>query len=282
MSVWLIGVLVFVGVAAAGIVAVQASERFMHRYQESFVNQARINLADMFMFMDTGSLFTVNVALLVLVPLVLWAVTGNLLLPIAAVVLLAVLPRKIYVWMRQRRIDRIQEQLPDGLLMLAGSMKAGVGFGPAMEAMVADGMPPLAQELALVLREQRMGVKTEEALDHFAERVPVQDVKLFVSAVQISREVGGNLAESLTILAETLRRRLIMEGKVKALTSQGRLQGIVMAMLPVAMVAFLAFAYPETMRPMFHTPIGWTVIAICAVMEYLGYRMCRKIMTIDV
>lgn len=127
-----------------------------------------------------------------------------------------------------------------------------------------------------------MGVKTEEALDHFAERVPVQDVKLFVSAVQISREVGGNLAESLTILAETLRRRLIMEGKVKALTSQGRLQGIVMAMLPVAMVSFLAFAYPETMRPMFHTPIGWTVIAICVVMEYLGYRMCRKIMTIDV
>ena len=151
-----------------------------------------------------------------------------------------------------------------------------------MEAMVSDGMPPLAQELALVLREQRMGVKTEEALEHFAERVPVQDVKLFVSAVQISREVGGNLAESLTILAETLRRRLIMESKVKALTSQGRLQGIVMAMLPVAMVAFLAFAYPETMRPMFHTAIGWTVIAICAVMEYLGYRMCRKIMTIDV
>ena len=282
MSVWLIGLLVFVGVAAAGIVAVQASEQFMHRYQESFVNQARVNLADMFLFMDTGTLFAFNVGVLVLVPLVLWIATGNLLLPIAAVLVLAILPRKLYVWMRQRRIDKIQEQLPDGLLMLAGSMKAGVGFGPAMEAMVSDGMPPLAQELALVLREQRMGVKTEEALEHFAERVPVQDVKLFVSAVQISREVGGNLAESLTILAETLRRRLIMESKVKALTSQGRLQGIVMAMLPVAMVAFLAFAYPETMRPMFHTPIGWTVIAICAVMEYLGYRMCRKIMTIDV
>src|SRR5690606_39513576 len=102
-----------------------------------------------------------NVALLVLVPLVLWAVTGNLLLPIAAVVLLAVLPRKIYVWMRQRRVDRIQEQLPDGLLMLTGSMKAGVGFGPAVEAMVADGMPPLAQRLALVLREKRMGAMSE-------------------------------------------------------------------------------------------------------------------------
>ena len=282
MNVWLIGLVVFLGVALAGWIAVQASEKFMNRYQESFVNQARINLADMFMFMDTGNLFAFNLAILVVVPLLLWIASGNLLLPIAAVLVLAFLPRKIYTWMRQRRIDQIQEQLPDGLLMLAGSMKAGIGFGPAMETMVADGLPPLAQELALVLREQRMGVKTEEALEHFAQRVPVQDVKLFVSAVQISREIGGNLAESLTTLAETLRRRLIMEGKVKALTSQGRLQGIVMAMLPVGMVAFLAFAYPETMRPMFHTPMGWTVIGICAVMEYLGYRMCRKIMTIDV
>lgn len=282
MNVWLIGALVFMGVAVAGIVAVQAGERFMHRYQESFVSQARVNLADMFMFMDTGNLYAINIGLLLLVPLILWAATGNLLVGIAALVVLAVLPRKLYTWMRQRRIDQIQEQLPDGLLMLAGSMKAGVGFAPALEAMVADGMPPLAQELALVLREQRMGVKTEEALDHFAERVPVQDARLFVAAVQISREVGGNLAESLTVLAETLRRRLIMENKVKALTAQGRLQGIVMAMLPVAMVGFLALMYPETMRPMFHTPIGWTVIAICAVMEYLGYRMCRKIMTIDI
>lgn len=282
MTAWMIGALVFLGVASAGIVAVQASDRFMQRYQESFVNQARVNLADMFMFMDTGTLFALNIGLLVLVPLLLWALSGNLLLAVVALVLVAVLPRKVYTWMRQRRIDRIQEQLPDGLLMLAGSMKAGIGFAPAMEAMVADGMPPLAQELALVLREQRMGVKTEEALDHFAERVPVQDVKLFVSAVQISREVGGNLAESLTILAETLRRRLIMEGKVKALTAQGRLQGIVMAMLPVAMVGYLALMYPDTMRPLFYHPLGWAVIAVCAVMEYLGYRMCRKIMTIDV
>ncbi|MGQ4582105.1 type II secretion system F family protein [Lysobacter sp. F60174L2] len=282
MNVWLIGLVVFACVATAGVVAVRASEKFMHHYRESFVNQARLNLADMFLFMDTANLFMINIAVLVVVPLLVWILTGQLLFAVAAALLLAIMPRKIYVWLRQRRIDKIQEQLPDGLLMLAGSMKAGVGFGPAMEALVADGLPPLAQELALVLREQRMGVKTEEALDHFAERVPVQDARLFVSAVQISREVGGNLAESLTTLAETLRRRLIMEGKVKALTSQGRLQGIVMAMLPATMVAYLVFFYPETMRPMFHTALGWAVIAICLVMEYLGYRMCRKIMTIDV
>jgi len=107
-------------------------------------------------------------------------------------------------------------------------------------------------------------------------------VALFVSAVSISREVGGNLAEILASLSDTLRRRQIMEGKVKSLTAQGRLQGIVMAMMPAGLVAFLTFAYPDTMRAMYHTPIGWVVIAICAVMEYLGYRMCRKIMSIDI
>jgi len=282
MTLWIIGLGVFLGVTAAGLVAVRASEAFMQRYQESFVSQARINLADMFLFMDTGRLFFFNIAILILVPLLVWLLTGSALFAVVSLLLLAILPRKLYVWLKQRRIERIQEQLPDGLLMLAGSMRAGVGFNPALESMVQDGMPPLAQELALVLREQHMGVKTGEALENFAERVPILDVKLFVAAVEISREVGGNLAESLTTLAETLRRRLIMEGKVKALTSQGRLQGIVMAMLPVAMVSFLAFAYPETMRPMFHTPLGWAVIAVCAVMEYLGYRMCRKIMTIDI
>ncbi|MBD3817016.1 MAG: type II secretion system F family protein, partial [Halothiobacillus sp.] len=142
--------------------------------------------------------------------------------------------------------------------------------------------PPLAQEFALVLREQRMGVKLEDALLHFNDRVPVQDVTLFVSAVNISREVGGNLAESLTSLASTLRRRLIMEGKVKSLTAQGRLQGIVMALMPVGLLTFLTLAYPDTMHDLYHTPLGWGIIAVAVVMEYLGYRMSLKIVTIDI
>jgi tight adherence protein B len=166
--------------------------------------------------------------------------------------------------------------------MLSGSLRAGVGFNPALEALAHDGQPPLAQELALVLREQHMGVRTDQALENFAVRVPIADVKLFVAAVTISREIGGNLAETLATLAETLRRKLIMEGKVKALTAQGRLQGIVMAMLPAGLVGALVVLYPETMNPMFHTGIGWCVIALILVLEYLGYKMCRKIMTIDI
>lgn len=273
---------VFLCVSLAGFLLARASVVFWGRYQETFTEQARFNLADLFLFMDTRGLFRLNIVAMVLVPALLWLVTGNLLLAVAALVLIVVLPKKVYALLRQRRIDKIQQQLPDGLMMVAGSMRAGLGFTPALESLARDVEPPLAQEFALVLREQRMGVKLDDALQHFNDRVPVQDVTLFVSAVGISREVGGNLAESLASLAETLRRRLIMEGKVKSLTAQGRLQGIVMAMMPVGLIGFLSFAYPDTMHAMYHTPMGWVVIGIAAVMEYLGYRMCRKIMSIDI
>lgn len=282
-DILLIALLCFACVTGAVLLLARASSGFMDRYRANFMDQARVNLADMFLFVDPRVLFRTNVLMLLAIPVLLWIVTGgNLLLPILALILLAIAPRKIYLWLKQRRLDQIQQQLPDGLLMLAGSLKAGVGFNPALEAVAHDGLPPLAQELALVLREQHMGVRTEEALDNFAARVPIADVKLFVAAVSISREVGGNLAESLSTLAETLRRKLIMEGKVKALTAQGRLQGIVMAMLPAGLVGFLVLFYPETMNPMFHTFIGWCVMALIGVLEYLGYRMCRKIMTIDI
>lgn len=282
MLIWLVALLVFVFAGIVTWIAARSSEAFMARYRENFMHQARLNLADMFLFMDTTQLFWFNVAVLLVVPAAILLATGSLLFAVPAVVVLFFAPRKIYLWLRRRRLEKIQEQLPEALQMLSSSLRAGVGFAPAMEVLVADGQPPLAQELALVLREQHLGVRAEEAMEHFAQRVPIVDAELFVSAVNISREVGGNLAETLATLSETLRRRLIMEKKVKALTSQGKLQGIVMAALPVFLVGYLVLMYPSTMQPMFHSWHGWMVIGVCAVMEYLGYRLCKKIMTIDV
>ena len=283
MSLIPIAIVVFLAVTVVGYLVARSSTVFWGRYQETFTEQARFNLADMFMFMDERAAVS-RVTPLRWCWCLCWSgsFTGNPLLAIVTLVLILVLPKKIYRWMRQRRINQIQQQLPDGLMMVAGSMRAGLGFTPALESLARDVEPPLAQEFALLLREQRMGVKLEDALEHFNDRVPIQDVTLFVSAVSISREVGGNLAESMASLADTLRRRLIMEGKVKSLTAQGRLQGIVMAMMPVGLIGFLSFAYPDTMHEMYHSYIGWAVIAVAAVMEYLGYRMCRKITSIDI
>jgi tight adherence protein B len=282
MGVVPIAVTVFLTIGMIGFLIARGSVVFMQRYRDTFTEQARHNLADMFLFIDPRTLFQFNIGAVLLVPLVVWVILGNLLLALGVVVLILFLPRKIYTWLRQRRLLKVQAQLPDGLMMMASSMRAGLGFGPAMESLAKDIEPPLAEEFSLILREQRMGVKPDEALEHFNVRVPIPDVTLFVSAVNISRDIGGNLAESLALLSETLRRRLIMEGKIRALTAQGRLQGIVMALMPVGIATFLTFAYPDTMHGLYHTLIGWCVMALAAVMEFLGYRMCRKIMSIDV
>lgn len=282
MSIFPIAVTVFLTVAILGSVIARNAASFMQSYRTAFTEQARFNLADMFLFIDPTRLFYFNVGAVILIPLLVWVLSRNPVVAIAFFVLILILPRKIYTWLRERRVLKIQSQLPDGLMMIASSMRAGLGFGPAMESLAKDCDPPLAEEFSLILREQRMGVKPDEALEHFNRRVAIVDVTLFVSAVNISRDIGGNLAESMASLSETLRRRLIMEDKVRALTAQGRLQGIVMAMLPVGIVAFLTFAYPETMYAMYHTWVGWGVIALAASMEYLGYRMCGKIMSIDV
>lgn len=282
MSVLPIAGVVFLTVAMIGFLIARSSASLAYRYRTTFTETARYNLSDLFMFVDTTTLFYFNVGAVILIPLLIWVIFGNPVLAIGALVLIFILPRRIYDWLRQRRMLKIQAQLPDGLMMIASSMRAGLGFSPAMESLTKDADPPLSEEISLVLREQRMGVKADEALEHFNKRVPIADVTLFVSAVNISRDIGGNLAESLASLADTLRRRLIMEDKVRALTAQGRLQGIVMALLPVGIVAFLTFAYPETMQGMYHTVVGWCVMGLAAVMEFLGYRMCRKIMSIDV
>ncbi|HEX7370632.1 MAG TPA: type II secretion system F family protein [Rhodanobacteraceae bacterium] len=282
MNLYGIALLVFLCVAIAGYVAAFASHVFWHRYQDAFTQQARFNLADMFMFMDPRRLFVANIIGLVVVPLVVWGLFDNPVLAVGVLLVLLFVPRKVYAWMRQRRIDRIQNQLPDGLMMMASGMRAGLGLTPALESLAHDIDPPLSQELALVLRQQRMGVKLDDALEEMCRRVPVQDMALVASAIHVSREVGGNLAETLATLSETLRRRLVMENKVKSLTAQGRLQGIVMALLPVALVLALTAMYPDTMQALYHTALGWAVIAVGCVMEFLGYRMCRKIMAIDI
>src|SRR5262245_51805609 len=121
-----------------GFLIARNSVAFMQRYRAMFTEQARVNLSDMFLFIDPTTLFQVNIGAVILIPLVLWVILGNALLAGGAFALILILPRRIYTWLRQRRVLKIQAQLPDGLMMMASSMRAGLGFGPAMESLAKD------------------------------------------------------------------------------------------------------------------------------------------------
>ncbi len=273
---------VLVAAIVIGVVLLQLLQDFLARQKSAIAQTAKGGLEDMFIFVDPTQLFYYNVAALVIVPLLVWYVFGNAVLAIVAAVAITFAPKYAVNVLRKRRLTQFERQLPDSLLMISGGMRAGASLTVAMESMIKEQKPPLSQEFELMLREQRLGLDFDTAMKNMEQRLPLQDFILVVAAVRISREVGGNLAEILETLAETLRRKHQMEGKIAALTAQGRMQGLIMTCLPLFLLLILSQMEPEAMAPMFNTVLGWGTLAVIAVMEVIGYVAIQKIVSIDV
>ena len=263
------------------IISVKAQSK-LESYREDFTASASSNMADMFMFVDPNQLFRINVIVLVVVPTFIWLLLGDWVSTIAAFILILVLPTFFYRSMKKKRLQTIEAQLPDALAMVAGSMRAGASLSIALDNLVAEQQPPLSQEFEIFTQEQRLGVDFEQSLSNMEKRIPLQDFSMLMTALRINREVGGNLADTVDSLGDTLRRKGTMEGKIQSLTAQGKLQGIVMTGLPVLLGVLLNFLEPEAMSKLWTTGLGWTVLAVVIVMEMLGYLMIRKITAIDV
>jgi tight adherence protein B len=252
------------------------------RYRQVFTERTHFSLREMFLFIEPSRLFMINLAVMLIAAVLVLVLTGSLLLMVLAIVAVAFLPRMLLAWMRRRRLDRLEQQLPDTLMILAGGMKAGVSLTQAVQQMVAESQPPVSQEFDLVLREQRLGVTLDVALDNLNERVPLQSITLTVSAMRIASETGGQLAETLERAAQTLRNKLAMEGKIRALTAQGKLQAIVVGLLPVFLILVLNEMEPAAMSLMFTTQMGWATLGVIVLLEFFGVLLIRKIVDIDV
>ena len=260
----------------------QMAESGLRRQKQNLQATASTSLQEMFIFVDPTKLFYINVLAFVFVPGIIYLVTENPVFALAAAVGIVLAPKLLVAYMKKKRARTFEEQLPDALLMVAGSLRAGAGLNVALESMVSETRPPISQEFELMLREQRLGVDLDTALQNMEKRMPIQDFIMVVAGMRISREVGGNLAETLEGIADTLRKKLTMEGKIQALTAQGRMQGIVMTCLPLFLMFILKHMEPEAMEPLFTTWYGWVTLAIVAVMEVIGYIFIRKIVNIDV
>ena len=254
----------------------------MEGYKENFTRTATTNMSDMFLFIDPNRLFVINLVAIVVLPSLVWIITRDVpaLLVMLAVVIL--LPSMFYKSMRNKRLKRFEEQLPDALSMVSGAMRAGASLSIALVGLVKELPAPISQEFELYLKEQRLGVDFDESLKKMEKRIPVQDFSMLVTALRINREIGGNLAETMESLGETLRRKAMMEGKINSLTAQGKLQGIVMTGLPLLLGVLLNFLEPEAMSKLWTTTIGYAVMTLIVVMELMGYLMIRKITSIDV
>jgi tight adherence protein B len=279
----LIAIIGFVAIVAAWSL-IQVARDFLGRQKQAIEQEAESEggLRDMFIDVDPNKLFYGNVVALVVVPALVWLATDNPVIAAAAAAVVILIPKFAVNFLRKRRFKQFETQLPDALLMVSGALRAGASLTVAMEGMVKEQRPPLAQEFSLMLREQRLGVDFDTALRNMEKRLPLPDFIMVVAGMRISREVGGNLADILETLADTLRRKQQMEGKIAALTAQGKMQGLVMTGLPLFLMLILTQMEPEAMAPLYHTWYGWATLAVIGVMEVIGYVAIQKITTIDV
>lgn len=213
--------------------------------------------------------------------LALWLGAG---LPGAVIAALAsgLMPRLLLAWLRRRRAHAFRLQLSDLMMLAAGGMRAGLGLTQALGQTAAEMDAPARQEIELVLREQRLGASLDDALAGLERRMPLEETALLCAAIRISRASGGNLAETLESLADAMRRKVAIEGKIRALTAQGRLQGWAMGLLPLACAGLLWLVEPVAMRALVTTWYGLATCAVVAVMQLLGLHFMRRLMRIDV
>jgi tight adherence protein B len=196
--------------------------------------------------------------------------------------IVAALPVVVVRGIRKRRLKAFEAQLPDTLNLLSGSLRAGYSFLQGLEAVVQETSDPMARELRRVLAEARLGRPLEEALADVAIRMESNDFDWSVLAIRIQREVGGNLAELLQTVAETMVERSRLRGEVKALTAEGRISGIIMGLLPVGLGLFMFTASPGYINDLFSSLAGWTMVIGSVVMAAAGFAWIQKIIKIEV
>lgn len=182
----------------------------------------------------------------------------------------------------RKRLKKFDQQLGESLGIMSNALRAGFSFMQAME-MVSREMPdPLAKEFARSYREMNLGTSLEDSLRNLVKRVDSSDLDLLVTAVLIQRQVGGNLAEILDNISQTIQERIRIQGEIRALTAQGRITGIIIGMIPPVLALLLFFINPGYMQPLFTTPVGWAMLITGFLSEVAGIIIIRRIIAINI
>ncbi|MFT5044845.1 MAG: tight adherence protein B [Porticoccaceae bacterium] len=282
MSLLLIQLTLFISISLVVFYCLRGTADSVDSYSKSLSNSTESNLRKLFLVADTRKLQIVYFGSLILVPTLLLLLNVAPLIIAMALVLLFVTPRLVFTQLNRKRRATINAALPDALSQISGAMRAGSTFAMALQSYVNEVEGPLAQEFSLLQREQRLGARLEDALENLGERVQSEEVDLLVSAALIANDVGGNLAEILQSLAETIRRKIEMEGKIESLTAQGRLQGRVVSALPFLILLPLMYFEPTATLPLFTSLLGWLFLAVIIGMDLIGSVLILKIVSVDI
>jgi tight adherence protein B len=206
--------------------------------------------------------------------------TGSPFLAVAAFVAGSMTPPAWVALKGRRRMRAFEEQLPDVLMTMAGSLKVGQSFDHSMRAIVDHGQAPASEEFGRILSETRLGRPVDEALGAMADRIDSDDLRFVLMSVTIQREIGGSLAELFQTVSDTVRQRQHFRRKVRALTAMGRASAYVLVALPIITAGLIALINPSYLAPLFHRPAGQAMAVASLLMMCVGTLVLKKIVSI--
>ncbi|KYG66828.1 hypothetical protein AZI86_07270 [Bdellovibrio bacteriovorus] len=237
------------------------------------VNERRVTILILLCSFGVGAL-----AFLVFWPNVIMGFIFGASLTIAGWQLPLLVIRLIY----EKRCTAFVDQMVDGLTIMANGIKAGSNPQESMKRVVEIMGNPISQEFSQVLYQMQVGDSFESALNDLGERIPRPDVQMFVTAINILKETGGNLAETFQTIVITIRERQKVEKKIQALTAQGLMQGIIVSIIPFILMGVFFMVDPAFIKPMFSTTLGLVLLFAMLALQIIGGVVIKKLVTIKV
>jgi len=291
-ELFLIPLLFAVSLGGLGYVIARAVSTGAEAYSSAYSQDTAREFEDVFMFIPPKRIaeagWAVSATVFILVFLIIGGVATEhgfliaLILGLIAGGFALQSPRFLLNFLKRRRLKRFNLQLVDTLVSMSNALKAGFSITQAFETVVKEGENPIAQEFDVFLQQTRIGVTFSEALENMDKRIGSADLTLVVQAIEAARKTGGNLTEVFEKISATIRERMRIEGRIRTLTAQGRLQGIIVSIMPLIIGVALMIVDPEMTRPFIQSSAGFFVMVAVGVLIGLGALVIRKIVNIDV
>jgi len=291
-ATWLAPVLLGIAFGGVAYTFLRGMTSGASSYADSMSESTARQFEDLFLFIPARRIAEIGWAMAIAVFLLCTLLLFDLSNPISTLIgllmgtifgLIALsLPTKVVLILKERRKQKFNIQLVDALGSMSNAMRAGFSINQAFETVVQTGEKPISQEFGVMLQQMRVGMNFFEALQSLDQRVGSDDLTLVVTAIDIARRTGGNLTEIFDKISLTIRERMRIERRVQTLTAQGRLQGIIVASMPVVLGVAMTVLKPDMMMPFFRATTGMLCVGVTACLIAVGWFFIKKIIKIDV
>lgn len=280
-------ILAVAAIAGAAYFGYPWIEEYVDKVISKYISDCEMLLHRMFREMPRKKIILIVVASTVIMGLLGFIITlGYGFINIVFTVTLATIGyQSLRMWLKifwERRISEFNEQLVDALNLLANSLKSGLNLSQALQVLIQESKNPIAQEFGMVLSQEKLGLTIDEALEKMLDRIPSDDLAIAIHSVLILRETGGDLSETFETIASTIRERRKVSGKIKSMTQQGKLQGLILLLMPFGLGAMLYVVNPPYIIPLVTTQLGWIMIFVMLLFQGVGALWVKKIVNIDV